>query len=432
MPILKAKLPVKRYFVRGEFNPRSPAQLLNFMLSKGHEGGTAKGAKTDKPSTNKKVLETLAKKDPFYRDVLDHRSVSKVKATYVDGVEARLDPNDRLHAQFLHKPSTFRLSARNPNLQNVVADKEDKPGEKSIASGFRNCIVASEGCVLLEADFAAIEALLVGWLIRDPRFMRLASLGIHGWHASTVLGTPVNLNQPDYIVGAELKKIKKANPVQYNKSKITIYGSLYAQSPYGLQKTYPETFETVQDAAKNQELLYQLCPNLKKWHGETQLFAHKNGYLSNVWNHRHWFWDVFTWNSSSQSWKPGSQSKATLAFGPQSIGYGAIAEAAIRVAPRIEHCFKDGLTPLRALIHDSILVEVKLEHKNYAAAVMKEEMSKAIPQLPCPPEWGFGEYLSIGVAVKAGLDWANMEEFEPELGVASDLVIRELEDEDLV
>jgi DNA polymerase-1 len=124
MPILKAKLKVIRYFVRGEFNPRSPVQLLNLMASKGHEGGSSKGSKTGKPSTNKKVLEALAKKDPFYQDILDLRKIQKVKSTYVDGTEARLDSNDRLHAKFKHKPSTLRLSCVDPNLTNVVADKD--------------------------------------------------------------------------------------------------------------------------------------------------------------------------------------------------------------------------------------------------------------------------------------------------------------------
>jgi DNA polymerase-1 len=430
MALIKQTVPIKRYFVRGEFNPRSTAQLLAFMESKGDQGGSAKGSKTGKPSTNKKTLEALAKKDPFYKDILDHRSVGKVRGTYCDGIEKRLDSSSRVHPQFLHKPSTFRLSARNPNLQNVVADKEDKPGEKSIASGFRDCVVAEEGCVLIEADLNAVEALLVGWLIRDPNFMRLATLGIHSWHASHILGQPVSLDGSDAEVGKKLKVIKELDKVQYNKSKITIYGSLYDQSAWGLQKTYPEIFKTVADAARNQELLYRICPKLKDWHNQTRLTAHKQGYISNPFGHRHWFWDVFAWNPKAGNWGLGSDAKSVLAFGPQSIGYGIIAEAAVRAAERIKDCYRDSKTPIRALIHDSILGEVREDKASYVAKVLSEEMSRPVPELKCDPAWGFGECLSVGVSVKIGKSWSSMENWNEELGVAAETAVRELEEEE--
>lgn len=429
MPIVKQRTQIKRYFVKGDFNPRSTSQLLAFMESKGHEGGSAKKSKTGKPSTDKKTLEQLAKKDPFYRDVLDYRAVGKVRGTYCDGIETRLDPESRVHPEFPHRPSTMRLSSRNPNLQNVVADKE---GEAKIAAGFRKCIVASPGCVLIEADFSAIEALLVGWLIKDPNFMRLATLGIHSWHASHILGQPVSLEGSDEVVGKRLKTIKSLNRVQYDKSKITIYGSLYAQSPWGLQKTYPETFPTVADAQRNQDLLFNLCPKLKQWHDETRLLAHRQGFLGldqHPWKFRHWFWDVFSWDSRQGKWQLGSDSKRVLAYGPQSIGFGALSDSAIRAAQRINKCYF-GKTPIRALIHDSIFCEVEEKYADYVVGVLREEMTKPIKGLPCPPEWGRGPYLSIGVSIKVGKVWSDMEEVNPELGIASETAVREWEEED--
>jgi hypothetical protein len=54
----------------------------------------------------------------------------------------RLDEDDRVHPEYLPKPSTLRDSCVNPNLTNVVADKG---GADGLASGFRQCIVARDG-----------------------------------------------------------------------------------------------------------------------------------------------------------------------------------------------------------------------------------------------------------------------------------------------
>ncbi len=396
------------------------------MSTFGDEGGSSKDAKTNQPSTGKKTLEQLAYKNPFYADVLNMRAIGKVRSTYCEGMEKLLDSNSRVHGSNIHRPSTMRLSMRSPNLTNVVADKEDN----KIAAGFRQCVVAQEECNLLESDFTGIEALLMGWLIKDPRFIRLSRLGIHDWHASHVLGRPINLNQSDEALGKAFKELKKTEPVQRNKSKITIYSSLYKQSPWGLQKTWPETFATVADAAKNQDILYSLFPLLTAWHGDTQLLAHRQGYLgleAHPWKYRHWFWDVFTWDNRKQEWKGGSDSKRALAYFPQSIAAGIIKEASIRIAKRIGHCFL-GKTPIRALIHDSILCEIEDKYLDYAKTVIKEEMTRPIKELPCPIEWGIGPYLSVGIAMKQGKNWAEMEDVDLEIGTASDFKVFEEED----
>ena len=428
MPVTRQRRIVKRYFTKGEFNPRSKDQLLNYMASLGDKGGDL--TPTGKQSTGKKTLEALAKGNSFYRDILDHGSLGKIRSTYADGAERQLDSESRIHAQFTHTPSTMRLSCKGYNLQNIVADKD---GGENPASGFRQCVVAAKDCFLFEADFSAIEALLVGYLIKDPNFMRLANLGIHSWHASHILGKPVSLEGSDKEVGKRLKVIKDLDRVQYDKSKICVYGSLYAQSPWGLQKTWPETFPTVADAANNQDLLFQICPKLKQWHKETQLLAWQKGYLGlddSPWKYRHWFWDVFTWNERKGKRDPGKDSKRVLAYGPQHIAAGCLYEASLRIAKKIKHCYY-GKTPIRALIHDSILGEAEDRYKDYILPILKEEMTEPIKELPLDPSWGMGDYLSIGVAIKVGKNWADMEQVDlAELGVASDLAIKEWEEDE--
>jgi uracil-DNA glycosylase family 4 len=146
---------VVRYFRKKPFNPNSPQQIMAYIKHKGDKPGKAK--KTLKDSTDKETLKKLGKKNKFYLLVLDYRKVSKVKGTYVDGMIKHMDDNDRVHPTFTPKPSTFRLASENPNTTNLIDDKEDNP-----AAGFRKCVTASPGHKIIEADYAGIEAVIVG------------------------------------------------------------------------------------------------------------------------------------------------------------------------------------------------------------------------------------------------------------------------------
>lgn len=132
-----------RFFWQLPFNPDAPAQVLAYLSARGIDAPVEK--KTRRATTNKKALANLAKQhqaDPFFQLQLDWKAVQKVDSTYAVGSLTRLDADDRLHPEFLPKPSTFRDSAQNPNLQNVVADKA---GPEGLASGFRRCVIARDG-----------------------------------------------------------------------------------------------------------------------------------------------------------------------------------------------------------------------------------------------------------------------------------------------
>lgn len=140
--VVVRRVAATRWFWQLPFNPDAPAQVLAYIAAQGEQAPEHK--KTRKPTTAKDGLKALAKKteDPFYQLQLDWKAVTKVDATYAVGTLNRLDHDDRVHPEFLPKPSTLRDSAIDPNLQNVVADKA---GPDGLASGFRRCIVARDG-----------------------------------------------------------------------------------------------------------------------------------------------------------------------------------------------------------------------------------------------------------------------------------------------
>jgi uracil-DNA glycosylase family 4 len=141
--IVTARRVQRRWFWSLPFNPDAVGQVLQYLASKGIEAPVDK--KTRRATTNKKALKELQAKhrdDPFFQLQLDWKAVQKVDSTYAVGALTRLDSDDRLHPEFLPKPSTFRDSCVGVNLQNVVADKS---GPEGLASGFRKCVVARDG-----------------------------------------------------------------------------------------------------------------------------------------------------------------------------------------------------------------------------------------------------------------------------------------------
>lgn len=427
--------PTPRHYVHEPFNPGSWQQVLKYMSLKGHEGGKGKKKKSSSPSTDKKTLQALAKKtkDPFYQCLLDYRAVSKVRTTYVEGAERRVDSENRLHCNFLHAPSTMRLSCVNPNLQNVVADRS---GPEALAAGFRACLVAAPGHVLVEADFSGIEAVQTGWYAGDPDYIRLAKLGVHAFLASHLIGAPADLKWSDQDLGKYFKDIKKRFNQKYDEAKHVVHGTNYGLSPFGMVQLYPEVF-TRASAIAAQGLYFEICPKLKSWQDSTRERAAKNGYLGGAdhpYRYKHWYWLVKTYDSKKREWGPGPDSKRCLAFYPSSTAAGKIKDSALGLMDPAGHNYIGdlyaGRTPIRALVHDSILVEVPIKKLEEVVWKMNNEMTLPIPQQPCPPEWKIGSHLTVGVAIKWGYDWLKMQDYDlKEVGVASDTAVREEEEE---
>jgi DNA polymerase I-like protein with 3'-5' exonuclease and polymerase domains len=400
-------LEVSRYYGREPFNPDSPLQVADYIKGKGY---------VFSGSTDEQALEALLKrtKDPFFEKLLEFREVDKVLGTYVQGASKRLAQDGRLHAQFTHITTTQRLSCRNPNLQNVVRPDPDDP--ETLASRFRACLVAEKDCSLVELDFAGIEAVETGWFIRDPDYIRLATLGIHDYVNTHLVKEPADLKWSDDDLRRYFKEIKKRFPQERESSKRCVHGTNYGLTPYGMAKKMPELF-TTKSAEALQKLYFEVCPKLPAWHDSLRTRASKQGYLGGAdhpFHYKHWFWNVYTWSPKYEKWILGSDANRVISFYPQSTSAGVLYEACLRCTDRGSDFYIGDLyfgdTPIRALVHDSILLELPDEILEKTIPKIKEAMCLPIKQQPCPPEWGLGEFLKIGVAVKVGKNWMNMRE----------------------
>ena len=437
--VMKEERAVVRYYRQAEFNPTSPVQLMSYIKYRGHKPGLDK--KTKKPTTNKDSLDKLWKetKDPLYEGVLQRRAVDKVLKTYVNGTfeKLRTDPrsieDQRLHPSFLHKPSTLRLSCQSPNLQNVVADRG---AYTDLAGGFRYCIVAAPGCKLIEIDYSGIEAVLSGYFMGDPTYIRLAKLGIHAYLTSHVIGKPADLRWTDRELSDYFNHLKEAYSYEYNQCKRCVHGTNYGLTVFGMAKQFPKEFPTRKHAERIMAVYHAIAPKLPEWHEGLRDKAYKQGYLggpgAHPFGYKHWFYNVISFSGVKGRPSPAAQivrmggrnyqvtlgedAKRCVAFYPQSTAAGIIKEAMLRLFnPENPSYIGDafyGKTPLRAQIHDSLLLEVPEELVDFVIERLVAEMTRPIPQLPCPEDWNLGEYLTIGVEVKVGKNWAGYNEKE--------------------
>lgn len=353
-------------------------------------------------------------KDTLYPSILKHRELTKLIGTYIGVTNPvtgqviggmPMGRDGRGHPEFTHNPSTLRLAC--PFFHTLPRAKQ----ADDLQTIIRNLIIASPGSLLFEADFSAIEAVLVGYFAGLPDYIRLSKMGIHSYLASHVLGRPADLKWSDEDLKAYFLSIKKSKEqdVQdiYNGCKRAIHLSGYGGTPKKMHTSEPDVFKTVKDAERLQGIYFDLFPAVKKWQFSCQLQADKDGFLRNPFSYIHRFYRVFTYKKEGGKWVrgQGDDQNRVLAFLPQSTAAGIIKEAMLRL---YFDRFEEAGQYMRLQVHDSLVSDVPLEKVEEVKAVMEEEMSRPVPELRLPASFGMGDYLSIGVESKQGPRWGEL------------------------
>ena len=135
-----------------DFNLASPKQLGELLFDTlGLDRKKSRKTKTGW-STDATVLEKLEDDHPVVRLVLEHRTLSKLKSTYVDALPALVEAETgRVHTDFNQAvTATGRLSSSNPNLQNI-------PIRTEFSRRIRQAFLPQEGWQLISADYSQIE-----------------------------------------------------------------------------------------------------------------------------------------------------------------------------------------------------------------------------------------------------------------------------------
>ena len=134
-----------------EFNLSSPKQVQAILYDK-LELPILRKTPKGQPSTAEDVLEELAQDYEIPARILEHRSLNKLKTTYIDKLPDEIDlRTGRVHTSYQQAvASTGRLSSTDPNLQNI-------PIRSAQGRRIREAFIAPPGKRILSLDYSQIE-----------------------------------------------------------------------------------------------------------------------------------------------------------------------------------------------------------------------------------------------------------------------------------
>ena len=351
------------YFLAGEeFNINSPKQLSRVLFqSLGFQ--PTKKTKTGF-STELSVLEELAEFHELPQEVLNYRSMNKLKTTYVDALPQLVNlKTGRIHTSFNQTATaTGRLSSSDPNLQNI-------PIRGDWGRRIRESFITEEGNILLSADYSQVELRILAHLSQDVGLLEAFSndLDIHARTASELFGIPVDKVTPD------MRRIAKT----------VNFGVIYGISPFGLSETLSISRD---DARKYIEQYFDRHPGVKRYIEETLESAKNRGYVVTLFGRKRSIPELKNQNSTIR------QQGERLAINSPIQGTAA---DIIKIAMiQIWKGFQDrALTAKMILqVHDELLFELPVHELRTVEDFVREKMEKAVElSVPIKVDIGYGK-----------------------------------------
>lgn len=402
-----------QYALLGDFIPSGSSkctlEYLRHMKMK-----IPKDKKSKKESTGEAGMDALVQmypKDPILPKIMEARRVQKADMWFTDEHVGR---DQRMHSTFTFDPGTGRLSSRKPNLNQIPQDRGDLI-KAEVARAVRNTIIASPGFTLVEADWKAIEAVLVGYFAEDPLYIEYSKKGVHdflGSHVLTKRGLwkePISLEWTPERIDEAVRKFKKEEPTLRNYMKTVVHGRGYGRTVYAIAKQLKCSQKEAQEYV---DIYEKMAPKVPKWQAATQYRAYKEGFLQNPYSYIRYFFDVLgpKWDPSAKGFVtdekgnvklyPGKEANEALAFLPQSTGAGILRETILLIDEMWgEREDRFMLIPC----HDSIVFEIRDDVLFEVLSEIKKVMERPLPLLGG---------LTIDVEIKYGPSWREMKEWK--------------------
>jgi len=345
------------------FNINSPKQLGVILFEKLKLPG-GKKTKTGY-STSADVLEKLKPEDPIIEKILEYRTLSKLKSTYADGLDAFIEEDGRIHTKFQQTvTATGRLSSAEPNLQNI-------PVRIELGRQIRKMFTPKEGCVFVDADYSQIELRILAHMSEDESLIQAykEEQDIHRMTASKVFHIPFD----------------EVTPAQRSNAKAVNFGIVYGISSFGLGQDLNITRKEAESYINQYFTTY---PGIKQYLDGLVAEAKETGSVSTLYGRKRPVPEIASSNFMQRSFGERIAMNSPI----QGTAADIMKIAMLRVDAALK---EQGLkTKILLQIHDELLLEAPKEEASVVAELLQKEMMAAA-KLSVP----------LSVEVKTGDNW---------------------------
>ena len=334
------------------FNIASPKQLGEILFERLRIDEKAKKTKTGQYATGEDVLQKLSHKHPIIQMILDYRSFTKLKSTYLDALPALVNPKDGLiHTSYNQAvTATGRLSSNNPNLQNIPVRTEKG---REIRRAF---VPRSEAYTLLAADYSQIELRIIAHLSQDPAMVADFNLGhdIHAATAAKVFHLPM-----DQVTKEQRSRAKAVN-----------FGIIYGMSAFGLAERMELSRSEAADIIRK---YFEEYAGIKEYMNRSIALARERGYAETILGRRRYLRDINGANSVVRGFAERNAINAPI----QGSSADMIKIAMIGIHQELERLKMQSKMILQ--VHDELVFDAHLDELNDLKAIVQDKMVNALP-----------------------------------------------------
>lgn len=347
-----------------EFNLASPKQLGDVLFDKLKISDKPPKTKTKQYATGEEVLIKYSKDHEIIPLILEHRSLNKLKSTYVDALPKNINPNTgRIHTYFNQTvTATGRLSSTNPNLQNI-------PIRTELGQEIRKAFIPlNEESVIMSADYSQIELRIIAAISKEDTMIDAFknNIDIHQSTASKIY----NLS------------LEEVNSTHRRNAKTVNFGIIYGISAFGLSERMNIGKKEADKLITEYFIKY---PKIKTYMEQTIEFAKTHGYVETIMKRKRIIQNINSTNGIIRGYAERTAINAPI----QGSAADIIKLAMIRVHAKMKQLKVKSRMLMQ--IHDELVFNVENQEIELMKNLIETEMKLAFElNVPIEVEIDYG------------------------------------------
>jgi len=315
-------------------------------------------------STDMDVLKTLADEHELPKLLLEYRTLSKLKNTYVDALPALINPaTRRIHTSYNQAVThTGRLSSSNPNLQNI-------PIRTPMGRRIRQAFTAGgKDWILLDADYSQVELRILAHLSRDVELIKAFQEDgdVHSRTAALI-----------HHISPQ-----KVTPDMRSRAKTVNFGIIYGMGPRGLAQALKMDFKEARDFINN---YFECYPGVKRFIDSTIVRAREEKAISTLMGRIRQLPDIDSADNRTRAFAE----RVAVNTPVQGTAADIIKVAMVRIASEFKRRNLQARMILQ--VHDELLFDLPLDELEEVRKLITDMMESAIElDVPLKVDTGIG------------------------------------------